>query len=210
MKWFSCLGWCRDNMSNYNINQVDVNNILMTVTHNIHRTSLFIPLLNYDNKKLNVLTILMNPSDATDKISDPTVNNVIKYFYKQNYKSITVCNIFPFYQPQSQNLYKCFIAYNLRYSILKSNMIKVKQEILNADEIVIGYGDCPSDFPATVYYDQISKVLNYILNSNKILYVFSYTKKNKNFTKYNNPYHPGRGTIDGIIKITIDSSLILR
>lgn len=91
------------NYPNYvNLSKIDCGKINLFNTI-YQRTYLTIPLPH--NTQENACIILMNPATADCAQSDNTVNKMITYFNQHKFKSITVLNLFPIYNPNSSNLY---------------------------------------------------------------------------------------------------------
>lgn len=101
-----------------------------------------------------IIVLLKNPSLATEKNSDRTINKVINDFYNTKYinvSKITFMNVFPFYITDSRKLSifdnemknKEQNEKNKYEAILDRNLNKIKNIINNADvkpKIICAYG----------------------------------------------------------------------
>lgn len=82
------------------IRKIGINRTGLTTGENC-RYSLTI---NLGLTRRTLVFILMNPSAATENVSDVTVNNCIKYAINNNYSKVIVLNLFPFYISEGEKL----------------------------------------------------------------------------------------------------------
>ncbi|WP_455795030.1 DUF1643 domain-containing protein [Clostridium butyricum] len=194
---------------------IDVNKIkcdTKKLYNNIYqRNYLNIPLKDDNNGDINI--ILMNPSIANSTISDRTVNNIITYFENSKFSSVTILNLIPIYQTQSENLYDLIIkivndkSSDLMRKVLDENLDKIKLNINKSSDVVLAWGDCPANFNSVLYFNTIYKVLSY-LDISKNIYCFDFEKSSV-LTKNGNPYHPSRkGNIVGLKQLSLNPVLM--
>ncbi|MCT4454531.1 DUF1643 domain-containing protein [Lactococcus cremoris] len=144
------------------------------------------------NKKMVI--ILMNPSKATDKESDPTVSEVLR-FAKKEYKKVIIFNVLPFYGTDSDDLSPLFKDESKKEIIevlLKSNINKIREELLEDKdtEIFLATG-CPKDGEVKkVFLSQLQKIYG-LLKNNSSVRAFSITEDKKIFlNNEGTTYHP--------------------
>jgi hypothetical protein len=218
-------------------NKVDV---IKDMTRNIHikkREILDITLKKDGNK--TVLVILMNPSRADDIESDKTIKSLIKYFSQFSYpvnnekdvtgairvitniKKICVRNLFSIYNPNPRNLNNNidqiinFLSYDALNKMIEINQLEIEKAISDSDYIVLGWGDCPSNFHVTTFHHQIVKIMEFIMKEEKdqlfVFHVINNRAKKRGFkfknilTDGKNPVHPSIGEIIGLQRVKIDS-----
>lgn len=208
------------NYPNYvNLNKIDCDKVNLFNTI-YQRTYLTIPLPH--NTKKNACIILMNPATADSTQSDNTVNKIITYFNKHKFKSITVLNLFPIYDPSSSNLFNSLqLIKNSTTSLKLSNIIDnnlntISKHINMSNKIILAWGDCPiknskiptsTTFNATLFYNTTCNILKLLTNRTN-LYCFKFNNYSK-LTKYGNPYHPSRkGDIVDLYELTLDPYLL--
>ena len=202
------------NLSNIDCDKINLFNTIY------QRTYLTIPLPH--NTQENACIILMNPATADCAQSDNTVNKMITYFNQHKFKSITVLNLFPIYDPNSSNLYNSLqsirnstSSLNLQ-NIIDNNLNTISNCIDRSTKIVLAWGDCPTKdskiptsttFNATLFYNTTYSILK-LLKHKTNLYCFKFNRYSK-LTLYGNPYHPSKkGLIQGLNKLTLDSYLL--
>lgn len=198
----------------YNSTYVDIKNIKCDQANLLNtinqRTYLTLP-LNTSGSNETISIILMNPSYADNTQSDKTINTVIDFCYTNNYKLLTILNLFPIYNTKSSALYQDLSnlkANNLLESTLLTNIQNFKLN-LNSSKIVLAWGDCPKNFNATLYYNTISKILK-LLAPKENIYCFKFNS-NTPLSLCGNPYHPSRKPkITGLIPLKIDKFYTLK
>jgi len=180
--------------------------------------------------------IMMNPSIADNVYSDGTVNSIVYWFKTgsssvnndlediSKVKLISILNLFPIYSPVSPNLQQSidhiidyYGSYELIDKVIDSNNITLNQNIIEADYIILGWGNCPSNFYHSTYYQQINSVLGQIRNNKKEKVYIFHVRNNRAkargvnseniLTDYKNPVHPSNGKIIGLVRVDIDSLL---
>lgn len=183
--------------------------------------------------KKTVTVIMMNPAQADSKQSDPTVNKVINYFYRQpvsvenvvmddgqirRIKDITylnVVNLFPIYNPRSEKLYEIIAqicsqaSYQALTDIIKSNHIVINNYLANSHYIVLAWGSCPKKFHEPLFYYRSMEVLRSIISmGKKDIFVFdvkiSRQKTQAYLSRFGNPIHPSNGKLLNLVKVNLD------
>lgn len=98
-----------------------------------YRFSLAIPFRRVENK--TALVILMNPSKATEKVSDSTVNNVLARVYNEcsEVSKVIIANLYPLYETCSEKLEN-----NAAQS--KVNFEKIHELMGCSDLAILGWG----------------------------------------------------------------------
>lgn len=116
---------------------VDKDSITIDCDNLNYRYSLTIP-FNREGEKSG-LVIMMNPSKATDKISDNTINNVLTRIYNEcpDVSKITITNLYPLYETYSEKL-----EYHNEQS--RINFKKMETAISQSDFVLLGWGK-PTD-----------------------------------------------------------------
>lgn len=144
------------------------------------------------NKKMVI--ILMNPSKATDKESDQTVSEVLR-FAKKEYKEVIIFNVLPFYGTDSDDLSPLFKDESKKEIIevlLKSNINKIGEKLPEDKdtEIFLATG-CPKDGEVKkVFLRQLQKIYG-LLKNNSGVRAFSITEDKKIFlNNEGTTYHP--------------------
>jgi hypothetical protein len=101
--------------------------------HNTYRYSLTVP-FNRKGKK-SALVVMMNPSKATDKISDNTVNNVLTRIHSEcsEVSKVTITNLYPLYETYSDKLEN-------HKAQSQINFDKIRMLIAQNDFILLGWG----------------------------------------------------------------------
>jgi len=98
-----------------------------------YRYSLTIPFHRKGAK--TALVVMMNPSKATNEVSDKTVNNVLTRIYSEcpEVYNVTITNLYPLYETYSERL-------DNHKAKSKINFDKIRQQMSNADFILLGWG----------------------------------------------------------------------
>ncbi|MBO3789666.1 DUF1643 domain-containing protein [Bacillus amyloliquefaciens] len=111
----------------------------------------FLLKIKLNNNLRNIITIiLMNPSRATATKSDPTIDNIISFFFSKNYAGeIRVLNLFPFYTSDANKLgellEKCKATYGKKYyKILYLNNKLIEKHLDISERVVCAWGGRPS------------------------------------------------------------------
>lgn len=139
------------------------------------------------NSKNHLVVICMNPSTASDKITDPTVNEIIRTMFIMGYKGFTLFNLYPERATEPKDLPN----YDTVTKEVKDKMDKyLKENIDEIDKFLKDNPDITEVWGAWGDIDQ--KVLKLgkgevlkLLKSRDIN-VFYFVKK----TKHGNPPHP--------------------
>ena len=107
----------------------------------------FVYKINFIKSKGNkdeLIVICMNPSEADDKISDPTVNMLIEHAYQSGYKGMILFNVFPLYEPNSSKLPQADdYNNNTEYQTMmekNQNFISCVLEKYNTNDILLAFG----------------------------------------------------------------------
>ncbi|MEG0479369.1 MAG: DUF1643 domain-containing protein [Clostridium sp.] len=196
------------------------------------RKKLKITLKNKKQEKTATI-IMMNPSKADNDKSDKTVDAVVEFFGNLNSKSydisskemeklkeikyLQITNLFSIYNPKSKEL-KNSIDNIMKYvmkeyfkKLMDDNFRSIKESIDKSDIVIIGWGNCPTNFNEILYIKRICEIVKYLKGKEILLLAFKIYdtkfKKIKSITERGNPYHPINGDIVGVVKIYIDEHL---
>ncbi|MDG4957323.1 DUF1643 domain-containing protein [Lactococcus lactis] len=177
------------------IRKIGINRTGLTTGENC-RYSLTI---NLGSTSGTLVFILMNPSAATESVSDVTVNNCIEYARNNNYSKVIVLNLFPFYFSEGEKLDNFLnekSSNNLEI-YLDRNMKEIKWILKNeantSHEIILGTGWTWTNINEVkkVFTEQAQKL--YKILQSKTVYAFK--KENEYFTNSgvscNFTYHLG-------------------
>ena len=199
----------------YKKNQVDLRSI--KVEPNIENCKVR-SLLQLSLKKIpaskNVTVVMMNPSKANQKYSDPTINRIIDFFYNEqtlDVKNIKIVNLFSFYNPKSITLHENINLSEIELNrLMKDNQHVIGTAIKDSDYIFLGWGNSPEGFHETTFYSQVLYVLTEVkCYKEKKTFVFKIDNKRansqENLTKSKNPVHPINGPILDKVEVEIDS-----
>ncbi|MGL5258210.1 MAG: DUF1643 domain-containing protein [Proteocatella sp.] len=145
------------------------------------RYSLSVPLRNSHDR--SVLVIMKNPSKADNKISDHTINNVIK-FCNNSYNTVHIMNLFPYYATNPEEIKK-FISSDNFSEIMEQNISVLSSLLGNVDDIIVAWGG-NSIKNKYEYHKAISSVIGEIKRINRKVYAVRKKKCTKN-RKY--PWH---------------------
>jgi Protein of unknown function (DUF1643). len=180
-----------------------------------------------------LLVIMMNPSNADDKFSDGTIDLVSKYFQfggctvnnddveVAKVKYISVVNLFPICCPKSTELNSYIDRINqctnenLKIDeIIISNRKVIEERIIESNYVVLGWGDCPSNFHETSFHREIVNVIDLLKAYQKTqVYIFHIRNKRAKargvsseniLTNRKNPVHPSNGDIINLLRVQID------
>lgn len=150
-----------------------------------------------------VCVIMMNPSKANKITSDLTVNKVFNYFQRDpahHCKSISMLNLFPYYEPDSSNL-NTHVNESYR-STMDENMKVMKQFIRDSDKIVLAWGDVPKKFDASLHNDVVREVITCIEEENVAHKLFVFRTHHANLLTHKSPpRHPNRVQLAGLEKV---------
>lgn len=163
-----------------------------------------------DNEYEDMMTyIMMNPS-AADKInSDPTVNKVIDFAYKQTNKQasivpyigkICVVNLFGLYKTDSAELQPTLdivkVNSNLYNQMLMENRNKINEFISKSKYNVLAWGDVPSGMKAKTHNEEVFKVFDSLISNQKLDSVYVLNSSSEHhytvLTDRKRPRHPNR------------------
>lgn len=175
------------------------------------RYSLTIPFLDR-GEGLSVGIVLMNPSKANMKISDSTVNKLIKLFYEYQVnncqiKDLTIFNVLPIYASNSKLSIKKIRNLHLANAldeVQKRNETKMKLKMKNKSIIVLAWGKPEvKTIPNLLYYKEVLSIVNLVSTLHKDnLYVLDIENAKSTFTEHGDPRHAGRSvTLKGLKKI---------
>lgn len=132
----------------------------------------------------HLVVICMNPSTASDKITDPTVNEIIRTMFIMGYKGFTLFNLYPERAtdpkglPKYETVTKDKVDHYLQENILVIN--KFLQCNRDITEVWGAWGDIDKE----VLKLGKKEVLELLKSEN--INVFYFVKK----TKHGNPPHP--------------------
>ena len=118
----------------------------------------------WDHGGSKLLYILLNPSKATEKLSDPTLARCQTRALLLGYKQFRICNLFAF-RSTSPKLLK--ITPHIKGS---HNDKIIRKSILWADSIICSWGSLGT------FQNRSSEVLKLLKKSNKSLYHLGLTK----------------------------------
>ena len=102
-----------------------------------HRYYLKINICKNNNKKKNLIVIMLNPSQSGSKLKDTfvdkTITNVVKIANDNNYNEITILNLFSEVEPKSKKV---------DFSKVDEDNLKFLKEILEEtnDKILVAWG----------------------------------------------------------------------
>lgn len=151
---------------------------------------------SFENK---LLFILMNPSLATDLISDKTIDHCAHVAYADlkhlEIGSITIVNIHPYYQPKSSELQPILYDLktnhlNLYESTMKENMTTILQEIDKTNYVFLCTGLVPKKIvDKDSYRKLIRTVHNYLEENVKFVFLCKGERNKKFYGPGNFSYH---------------------
>lgn len=204
----------------------------VSTTNPVHiRESLDIKLrVNGTNR---LLVIMMNPSKADDKVSDRTINSVVKFMSSggcevknrnidiTDLKYISVVNLFPICCSKSSELNSYIDKIsrstneNLKIDeIIVSNRKVINEMISASDYVVLSWGDCPSNFHETSFHREVINVMDLLKDYKKsnvyIFHIRNNRAKARGVSSENvlsnrkNPIHPSNGDIISLLSVEID------
>ena len=139
---------------------------------------------NSKNNK-SILVIMKNPSQANKIFSDKTVNNVISHLCN-NYNTIYIANLFPYYSTKANGLLSYFDDTD-DISIHIINEMIIQKYISLVDDILIGWGTNTIGMKQKDYDDIIFSVMNILFKSDKPLYFVHCCKCSVSGCKNNQP-----------------------
>ncbi|WP_413518354.1 DUF1643 domain-containing protein [Carnobacterium maltaromaticum] len=146
--------------------------------------------LNSDETKNELLVIMMNPSRATTKISDRTVNKVIKIACEEGYKKLIVLNSLPFYETKSQKLNKIIksVEKSVRDEVLENNFKEIKNRVFNLNGYILLATGNPKIKITKIWMNKVYELLDgkegYIYKKNEDGY-YAHPLYQKNIKKIN-------------------------
>jgi len=114
---------------------------------------------NSSGKKL--IVIQCNPSNATDKVSDPTIGKVSKWAEDNNFSNIIFLNLFAYITPYTSDLK------GKKYDELvgPNNDKVLLEQLVNRDcVVVLGWGQI-KDIENNIFKERVRKVKQYIDNA---------------------------------------------
>lgn len=156
----------------------------------------------------SVTCIMMNPSKANLSESDGTVNKVVN-FLQEDYKKISICNIFPFYETKSLQLDDLLKRFKETHTeekfnqIMEKNLLTIKEIIKSNNKLVFAWGDSPNGFNKETYSHYASKIIEVANNNSKIKYVFKTNNQYGEITKAGFPRHPSRNLLEGLLEVEV-------
>lgn len=145
--------------------------IEMDKTRNL-RYLLEVPLYSKSNR--SVLVIMKNPSLANKSESDHTINNVLKYCYKENYRRIYIMNLYSFYSTKSSGIAQLIKEGNEEKAVGEQNDEFLSQVLNDADQVIAAWGS--NTFGCTQQYKERIKQVTAIINKKDTFYVESVSK----------------------------------
>lgn len=120
------------------------------------------------------LVILKNPSIATGKCSDYTINKICEYCYKNGFDEIIVTNLFA-YRSQKSSVMVNEALNNNEDIVGPDNDNYIKAAVSEVNKIIVAWGEHPSNYKKQ-YIERIKKVMK-ILKGNDLFYVGKLSKK---------------------------------
>lgn len=150
-----------------------------------YRYSISLPIINNEYRTGDKLLVCsMNPSKSNKDFSDSTLNKLCKFAYENNYRSLTVVAVLPFYETNSKDLNK-FSNEEFK-NILQENLNEIKKEFQIADNIIIATGN-----PTNKKMENIILDLKAIIkNTNKDNFFCFQGNDGNPLTKTGNTFHP--------------------
>lgn len=147
-----------------------------------------------------IAVIMMNPSAANRTCSDVTVNKIIKAL-KGKTNKIYIFNLFPFYEPDSEELYKK-LSDSKANKILTENETIIQEKIKDTMQIILAWGDIPPNITENTHNEHVKNLIKIteFHKKNNNLYVFDYKEKPNRWILSSNkrPLHPSRKSIHDI------------
>ena len=160
---------------------IDTSNITINRS-DLFRYFLSVPYRNTNNRK-SVLVIMKNPSKADDKVSDHSINNVLK-FCKNEYCKVHIMNLFPYYSTDPKGVRKFINSVNFN-EIIQKNMSVLTCLLEGVDDVIVAWGG--NSIENKCEYDKATEsVLDAIKRSNKKAYAVRIKSSSVN-RKY--PWH---------------------
>lgn len=136
------------------------------------------------NSENHLVVICMNPSTASDKITDPTVNEIIRTMFIMGYKGFTLFNLYPERATEPKGLPKYeTVTKDKMDKYLKENIDEIDKFLKDKPDITEVWGAW-GDIDKKVLKLGKKEVLKLLKSRN--INVFYFVKK----TKHGNPPHP--------------------
>ncbi|WP_276735977.1 DUF1643 domain-containing protein [Bacillus sp. (in: firmicutes)] len=163
--------------------------------------------IKLDNAFDKVCTfICKNPSDADATVSDPTINILSELLHTREncYEigTIYIVNVYPFYEPNSENLFELLKNINIlspdKHRFMKTkNLGTILRICGESDHVIAAWGENPNGFPKEIYNQDIHKLENE-LRSNGITTGHLHWK-GKELTDTGYYFHPGRKSVSNLM-----------
>lgn len=148
--------------------------------------------LDNKNSTKTMIIIMMNPSDADDKLSDLTTNRVLNYA-RCKYKKVIVFNVLPFYSSQSKKISKKLqnICPGTIEKFLDTNIACIEENIKLVDEttdifLATGYPSSDIKEIQDMFENQLQELYKILIH--KDIQVFENTKGY--ISQKGTTYHP--------------------
>ncbi|SMQ78360.1 Protein of unknown function [Bacillus sp. OV166] len=154
----------------------------------------------FDNSfKNKLLFILMNPSHATDLISDETINICSHIAFNDLNKfeigSITIVNVHPYYEPKSFKLQAILDDLKTNHpsiyeNTMKENMKTILQEIDNSNYVFLSTGLVPKEIvDKGSYRELVRSIHNYLEEKVGSVFLCKGDRNKKYFGSVQLSYH---------------------
>lgn len=148
--------------------------------------------LDNKNSTKTMIIIMMNPSDADDKLSDLTTNRVLNYACGK-YKKVIVFNVLPFYSSQSKKISKKLqnICPGTIEKFLDTNIACIKENINLVDEntelfLATGYPSGATKEIQDMFEEQLQELYKILINKD----VRAFENINGYISQKGTTYHP--------------------
>lgn len=142
-----------------------------------------IPISSSSKANKEILVILKNPSKATMKKSDYTINRVLKFCYKWQYSKVYIMNLFPYYSTAAKGVNKFIKNKTIYYTAMENNIEMLKHVAKNIDDVIVAWGS--NTIKCGRLYGKVAKRVESELNNKNVYCVGGKTK-------YNYPLHAQR------------------
>lgn len=127
------------------------------------RYLLKVPLRNKGKKK--VLAIMKNPSKANKKISDLTINRVLKFCNNEGYSEVYIMNLYSYYSTDPNKIAKLYAEGKRDMAIGSGNDSIMKDILPEVNDVIVAWGSDTFGY-TDEYKNRIRQVINIIKGKN--------------------------------------------
>ncbi|MCY9084380.1 DUF1643 domain-containing protein [Bacillus inaquosorum] len=163
--------------------------------------------IKLDNNNDKVCTfICKNPSHASEKESDQTVNIISDLIHTKKdcfgIGTIYIVNVFPFFDPVSKNLFSLLahvkasqpVNYNI---ITEKNLETVVRISRESNNVIAAWGENPNGFPQKVYNQYIDNLQTELMSNG--INTGSLNWQGRQLSDEGYYFHPGRKKVSDLI-----------